>query len=220
MRWVSAVLVALAVAGCGLPGAGAGGAASAGGGAAASAGGGAAASAGGGQRATGAGGVSITVPPAPAATPASKLAVARRTHEYPGRPSRQTASSGSASPVFVIEAFATAYINWTATTVTRTMRALTQISVGQARSEVLLAAAQTAQDYELRRGGIANAGVVEAIAPVAGHRDQYAVVTREQTTSTNTSAYQGLGPAWHLALATVTRLRPGQWVLSDWQPES
>jgi hypothetical protein len=122
--------------------------------------------------------------------------------------------------VFVIEAFATAYINWTAATVTRTMRALSQVSVGQARSEMSLAAAQTARDYELKRGGIANAGVVEAIAPVAGHHDQYAVVTRERTTSTNTSAYRGLRPAWHLALATVTRLRAGQWVLSVWQPES
>jgi hypothetical protein len=132
----------------------------------------------------------------------------------------QSAVSGSADPVFVIEAFATAYINWTATTVTRRMRALAEISVGQARSAVQLAGAETARDYELRRSGIANAGIVEAIAPVVGHRDQYAVVTRERTTASNSDAYQGLRPAWHLALATVTRLRPGQWVLSVWQPES
>ena len=31
-----------------------------------------------------------------------------------------------------------------------------------------LAAAQTANDYELRRGGIANGGSVEAVAPLAG----------------------------------------------------
>jgi hypothetical protein len=122
--------------------------------------------------------------------------------------------------VVVIEAFATAYINWTAQSVAATMRALTRITIGQARSEVSLTAAQTAQDYELQRGGVANSGLVEGIAPVLGRRNQYAVVTLERTTATNTTAYQGLRPAWHLALATVTRLAPGQWVISAWQPEN
>jgi hypothetical protein len=132
----------------------------------------------------------------------------------------QSAGGGTTSPGLAIEAFATAYINWDAKTVTRTMRALTRLSVGQARSVVSMAAAQTAQDYELKRGGIANSGTVEAIAPVLGHPHQYAVVTEERTTATNTTAYQGLRPAWHLALATVTRLKSGLWVLSSWQPEN
>ena len=152
--------------------------------------------------------------------PESKLAIAQRTHEYPSPPQRQTAASGSRSPTFVIQAFATAYINWSYRSVSSTMRALAQISVGQARSETALAAAQTAQDYELRRGGISNVGVVEAIAPLLGHPREYAVVTRELTTAVNTAAYQGLRPAWHLSLATVTRLQSGQWVLSSWQPEN
>jgi hypothetical protein len=122
--------------------------------------------------------------------------------------------------VTVIEAFATGYINWRAATISRTMRALEVISIGQARSEVSIAASQTAQDYELRRGGVANSGVVEAIGPVVGRSDQYAVVTREQTTATNNNAYQGLPASWHLTLATVTRLRSGGWVISGWQPES
>ncbi len=150
----------------------------------------------------------------------AKLARAQRTHEYPGPPQHQTAASGAANPVLLIQAFATAYINWTATTLAPTMRALEQVSIGQARSVLAMAAAQTAQDYELRQGGIANAGVVEAIAPLLAHPDQYAVVTRELTTASNTTAYQGLHPAWHVALATVTRLRAGQWVLSAWQPEN
>jgi hypothetical protein len=58
------------------------------------------------------------------------------------------------------------------------------------------------------------------VAPLLGHRDQYVVVTRERTSATNTTAYQGLRPAWHLALASATQLRPDQWVLSRWQPES
>jgi hypothetical protein len=151
---------------------------------------------------------------------AAKLAQARRTHEFPGPPERQTASSAAVSPVVAIQAFATAYINWTAATVSATMRTLAAASIGQARSEMALAAGQTAQDYELRQGGIANEGMVEAIAPLVGHRDEYVVVTRERTTAANTSAYEGLRPAWHLTLATVTDLTPGRWVLSDWQPEN
>jgi hypothetical protein len=46
------------------------------------------------------------------------------------------------------------------------------------------------------------------------------VVTLESTTATNTTAYEGLRPSWHVALATVTEQRPGQWVLSAWQPEN
>ena len=55
--------------------------------------------------------------------------------------------------------------------------------------------------------------------PCSARADQYAVVTRERTTATNTTAYRGLRPAWHLALATVTRPR-GRWVVSGWQPEN
>ena len=100
------------------------------------------------------------------------------------------------------------------------MQALAAASVGQARSATALVAAQTENDYELRHGGIANHGVVEAVAPLADHRDQFVVVTREQTTATNTTAYAGLRPAWHVALAAATEIAPGQWVVSRWQPES
>ena len=100
------------------------------------------------------------------------------------------------------------------------MRALAAQSVGQARSAMQLAAAGTAGDYELQRGGVANQGTVEAVAPLAGRRDQYVVVTLEATTATNTTAYEGLLPAWHVTLATVAEQAPGQWVLSGWQPES
>jgi hypothetical protein len=150
----------------------------------------------------------------------AKLVQAQRTHEYPGPPQHQRASGGATSPITAVEVFATAYINWTAGTVAPTMRALAAMSIGQARSEMALAAGETAQDYELKRGGIANSGTVEAIAPVLGHRYEYAVVTRERTTATDTSAYLGLRPAWHLTLATVSEQQGGGWVLSDWQPEN
>ena len=100
------------------------------------------------------------------------------------------------------------------------MSELASAAVGQARSALQLAAAQTAGDYELKRGGIANSGTVEAVAPLPSSRNQYVVVTRESTTASASAAYQGLRPAWHVAIATVARLQGGGWVLSGWQPQS
>jgi hypothetical protein len=100
------------------------------------------------------------------------------------------------------------------------MTELASTSIGQARSALQLAAAQTAGDYELKRGGIANSGTVEAVAPLTASPNQYVVVTRESTTATADAAYQGLRPAWHVTIATVARLPSRGWVLSGWQPES
>lgn len=172
------------------------------------------------------GGCAGLVPPVPSATAprgstAAKLAIAQATHEYPASSTpRQTAAGGAATAAQAIRAFASAYINWTAQTVPRQMLALARRSIGQARSMAALAAAQTAGDYELQRGGVANSGTVEAVAALAGRRDQYAVVTLERTTATNTDVYQGLRPAWHVTVATATELATGQWVVSGWQPES
>ena len=151
----------------------------------------------------------------------SRLEQAQRTHEYPSAPPpAQRVAGASLTAVGAVERFATAYINWDAQTVSADMEALAAGSTGQARSAMQLAAAQTAGDYELQRGGIANSGVVEAVAPLLGRRDQYVVVTRELTTATATTAYEGLQPAWHLAIATVDEAAPGQWVVSGWQPQS
>jgi hypothetical protein len=159
--------------------------------------------------------------PGATTTTASNLAQAQATHEYPSPPPpAETAVGGSSSPVEAIRAFANAYINWTADTVAEQMSKLAAQSIGQARSAMQLAAAGTAHDNELAQGGIANSGTIEAVAQLAGRRDDYLVVTREQTTATNTTAYQGLRPAWHLAIATVVRLTDRTWVLSRWQPES
>jgi hypothetical protein len=157
----------------------------------------------------------------PGANPvAAKVAIANRTHEYPSpSPRPQTAVGAAASAEAAIRAFATAYINWSADTVAGDMRTLASQSIGQARSAMQLAAAQTAADYELQNGGISNSGVVEAVTPLAGVGGQYIVVTREATTATNTTAYQGLRPAWHVTLATVSRLGSRAWVVSGWQPE-
>lgn len=156
------------------------------------------------------------------------LARAERTHEYPAAagqrtgqdaPGGQPAPAGAGDPVAAVRAFAAAYINWTAATVTARLRALAALSVGQAQAALTLAASQTATDYELRRGGVANHGTVEAVAPLSGQTHRYVVVTRELTTATATAAYRGLHPAWHVTLATATRVGAG-WVLSGWQPEN
>ena len=123
----------------------------------------------------------------------------------------------------MITRFTTTYINWTAGDVARQMSALARASIGQARSEMQLAAAETRGDSTLRQGGIANQGVVEAVAPLARRADQYVVVTRETTTASATDAYQGLAPAWHVTIATLTPRGSGRnrsWVISGWQPES
>jgi hypothetical protein len=157
----------------------------------------------------------------PATTTSSKLAHAEATHEYPSPPTApQTATTLATGPIAAIRSFARQYINWRADNVTARMRALASQSVGQARSEMQLAAARTAGDYELQRGGIANSGTVRAIAPLIGRRYQYVVVTLERTTATATTAYEGLRPAWHLALATVVQLPTGAWAVSRWQPEN
>lgn len=152
---------------------------------------------------------------------AAKVSRAETTHEYPSPPPpAQAVGDAATSPVLAVRAFAGVYINWTADTVAAQMTALAASSVGQARAAMELAAAQTAHDYELRQGGIANAGTVEAVAPLDGARNRYVVVTRELTTAANTDAYQGLGAAWHLAIADVTPVAPGRWAVSRWQPET
>ena len=91
----------------------------------------------------------------PATTHPSALALAQVTHEYPSpAPKPQTASAPAASPTAAIRAFVTEYINWDAQTVSADLRMLAGRSVGQARSAMALAAAETAGDYELQRGGI------------------------------------------------------------------
>lgn len=145
---------------------------------------------------------------------------ATASHELPTPAPAQASATPAPSARAAIVAFAGAYINWSATTVSADMRALAAVSVGQARSAMQLAAAQTAGDYELRQGGVANRGQVEAVAALSGQPDRYVVVTREQTSAAASSAYQGLAPAWHVTIATVVRQPPGGWAVSGWQPES
>ena len=117
-------------------------------------------------------------------------------------------------------AFATEYINWNSDNVAADMRVLASQSIGQAHAEMELAAGETARDYELHRGGIANSGQVEGVAPCDGPGGRWVIVTRERTTATASTAYQGLAPAWHVIVGKAVELRPGRWAISLWQPES
>jgi hypothetical protein len=161
-------------------------------------------------------------PPRASTTSGVSAAVTRaeRTHEYPTPVARQTVIGGWRSPTQAVEVFAATYINWTAATVSVRLQALAQVSVGQARSSMLLEASGTARDYELHRGVVANRGTVEAVAPLPSAPRHYVVVTREETTSAVAGAARGLVPAWHVTLAGVIRIPGGLWVLSRWQPES
>ena len=151
----------------------------------------------------------------------SAIAQAQATHEYPSPPPPpQTATGAAPTAARAVRAFATAYINWNAQTVSADMRALAARSVGQARAAMTLAAAETAGDYELQRGGIANSGTVEAVAPLPGTPASTSWSRASRRPPRNTTAYQGLQPAWHVALATCQRCPVARWALSGWQPEN
>jgi hypothetical protein len=152
--------------------------------------------------------------------PSPRPAQAWAAGHTPRPPARQPDPYHSPLAAEALVAFATEYINWNSHTVTGDMRLLATQSVGQAHSAMELAAGETARDYELHRGGIANHGQVEGVAPCSGPGGRWVIVTRESTTSTASNAYQGLAPAWHVIVAKAVELRPGRWAISLWQPES
>jgi hypothetical protein len=172
------------------------------------------------RRSASARGATPTASAPAAAGSRATLARAQRTHEIPTPAPAEKAVGGWRSAVQAVQVFAQWYINWTAGSVATRLHVLAQIAVGQARSAMTLAAGQVGHDSSIALGGIANSGTVEAIAPVTGERDVYAVVTRERTTASHTSAYQGLRPAWHVTLATVTEMEGRLWTISGWQPEN
>ena len=145
--------------------------------------------------------------------------IANRTHEYPSPPAPPEHAPGSPTPQAALLAFAGAYVNWNAGSVAGDLRRLARASIGQARSAMEIQAAGIAADGELRRQGVWNTGTVQAVAPVRGDHAHWVVVTLESTRARRGGAYAGLLPAWHVTVATVTRVAGG-WVLSGWQPES
>ncbi len=124
----------------------------------------------------------------------------------PAPPPAQTASSALSGSGHGGAQLRDRYINWTADTVaTAHARARRDERRPGARRRWSWPRPRRPATTSSSAAGSANSGTVEAIAPLAGQRDRYVVVTRESTTATNTNAYQGLRPAWHVAIATVTQ---------------
>jgi hypothetical protein len=166
----------------------------------------------------GTGATAQTTPAAGTATRSSG-APALTDNEVPTPPGPAEHAPGAGSAVGAVRTFAIGYINWTAADLRSRLSRLAADSVGQARSAMELAAQQTGSDPELTQAGVANHGRVEAVSALTGGAGRYVVVTLESTTATDSSDYEGLAPAWHLAVATVAH-RGGRWVVSGWQPKS
>ncbi len=165
-------------------------------------------------------GLKASVPASASTEPAPAGARQDTSPATPVAPGHQPNPYDSALAGELLVAFATQYINWNAHTVVGDLRTLATESVGQAHAAMVLAAGETARDYELRRGEIANSGKVEAVAPLTGSGSRWVVVTLERTTAAHNSSYQGLAPAWHVIVCAVIRLAPGRWKVSVWQPVS
>jgi hypothetical protein len=128
------------------------------------------------------------------------------------------AAGAASSPPDAIARFAELYVNWDYRSLAAIQRRLAAMSIGEASAAQRRAAARTPADSELRHGRVANHGTVVAIAPVRPARpDGWVVVTRETTTGAR--VYDELAPAYHVALATVVRVRGG-WAISRWEPQS
>ena len=133
-------------------------------------------------------------------------------------PQRQAAPLAPApSPQSAVERFADGYINWSYQTLAADEQHLAASAVGEARASELQARQQTERDSALARGRVFNTGTVVTVAPVKGAGGNvWACVTSEQTGGQG--EYTALAAAYHVTLATVTRV-PGGWAVRSWRPE-
>jgi hypothetical protein len=132
--------------------------------------------------------------------------------------SRLAAGAGSATPQAALARYARTYLNWNAGNVITVQRTLAATSLGQARAQALQAAASAARDTKLTASQIANHGRVVAIAAgQAQASGRWVIVTSEQTTGQGD--YLGLPPTLHVIYAQLTHTGMG-WVVSGWQPQN
>jgi hypothetical protein len=128
------------------------------------------------------------------------------------------AGASEPTPQAALVRYAELYVNWSASDVAARQRQLASISLGQARTQALQAAASAQHDTLLLRSKVTNAGEVVAVAPgqasVAG---KWVIVTREQTTGAGD--YAGLPPTVHVIYAELAHTRQG-WLVSSWLPQN
>jgi hypothetical protein len=125
--------------------------------------------------------------------------------------------AGSPTPQTALERYTRLYVNWTAATVAADQRRLAAISTGQARAQALQAAASYTRDQTLARSRVANSGHLVALAPSLGTAGQWVLVTSEQTTGNGD--YAGLPPTLHVIYAQLTHTHSG-YVISQWAPRN
>lgn len=156
-----------------------------------------------------------------ASEPETPLEEAQRTGEYPGDAEPEPPGPEQAlgdTPAAAIEAFARTYTNWEASTLAGNFEKLAEAAVGQAAKDMSLAAQRSRSDYELQRGKIFNRGSVRSISVDREDPKRYVVVTLERSGS-DSGAYDGLRPAFHVTVAKVQQVADG-WTVSSWQPMS
>jgi len=161
---------------------------------------------------------SATTPPAPdAGDPAAERGgtIPAATRAAQGKLVQRSVQP---TPQAAVARYAQLYANWSAANVVARQRQLAAISLGQARTQALQAAASAKADTVLARSHVANTGEIVAIVagegPAAG---EWVIVTREQTSGRGD--YAGLPPTLHVTYSQVTRT-PHGWVVSSWAPQS
>ena len=158
-----------------------------------------------------------TRPPARSLIPAN-----RRPPSGPPRPrsgvTAGTSSAGAATPRQALRLYTRLYVNWTATTIGAHQRQLAAISQGTARAAALQAAASYGRDTELKNSHVVNTGAIVSIAAGQGpERGRWVIVTSEHTTGSGD--YTGLPAAAHVTYAHVTHT-PHGWVIDQWSPQN
>jgi hypothetical protein len=129
-----------------------------------------------------------------------------------------TPSSLAPSPQIALLRYAQVYTNWQAASLPATDRQLASLAVGAARLTAEQLTASNSAAAELAANHVQNKGTVLAIAARRGPaRDQWIVVTEEQTTGTG--PYAGLPPTLHVTLARTKHLNHS-WAISGWTPRT
>jgi hypothetical protein len=151
-------------------------------------------------------------------TDPSEPAPSRPTTTAAGGVTAGTSTSGAATPRQALRLYTRLYINWTATTISAHQRQLAAISQGTARAAAMQADASYSRDPELEHSRVANIGTVVSIAAGQGpERGNWVIVTSEHTTGQGD--YAALPATAHVTYAHLIHT-PHGWTVNQWSPQS